>query len=218
MIAWEELSELTMTRRSIRRFEDTPVPEDLLLKALELATWAPNGGNQQPWRFLIVSNRDLIREMGDVVKAKTELMASWPEAGQFEETVERWRKSCDFFRGAPACIVVLMGKYSSIADQILRARGETDPVAREIRSFRETGKSSLQSVAAAVSYLCLFLHYLGLGTTWMSGPVQAKKEIEHLLGVSPEWDFVDLIPVGYPARESKTPPRKPIQEAVQFFR
>ncbi|MDO9514891.1 MAG: nitroreductase family protein [Syntrophales bacterium] len=218
MIAWEELSELTKTRRSIRRFEDKPVPEDLLLKALELATWAPNGGNQQPWRFLIVSDKDLIRKMADAVKAKTELMASWPEAKQFEETVARWRKSSDFFRGAPVCIVVLMGKYSSIADQILQARGEKDPVAREIRSSRETGKSSLQSVAAAVSYLCLFLHYLGLGTTWMSGPVQAKGEIEQLLDVSPEWDFVDLIPVGYPAGESRTPPRKPIEEAVQFFR
>ncbi|MBW2674801.1 MAG: nitroreductase family protein [Deltaproteobacteria bacterium] len=73
-------------------------------------------------------------------------------------------------------------------------------------------------MAAATSYLCLFLHYLGLGTTWMSGPVQAKVEIEQLLDVSPEWDFVDLIPVGYPAGESKTPPRRPIEEAVQFFR
>ncbi len=218
MLKWEELSELTRTRRSIRRFQDKPVPEAHLLRALELATWAPNGGNQQAWRFLIVTNRELIRKMGDAVKAKTELMASWPEAKQFEETVARWRKSSDFFRGAPLCIVVLMGKYSSIADQILQARGETDPIAREIRSYRETGKSSLQSVAAATSYLCLFLHYFGLGTTWMSGPLQAKKEIEQLLDVSPEWDFVDLIPVGYPVETPKTPPRKPIQDAIQFFR
>ncbi|MBW2674802.1 MAG: nitroreductase family protein [Deltaproteobacteria bacterium] len=133
MITWEELSELTKTRRSIRRFEDKPVPEDLLLKALELATWAPNGGNQQPWRFLIVSNGELIGKMADAVKAKTELMASWPEAEQFEETVARWRKSSDFFRGAPVCIVVLMGKYSSIADQILQARGETEKIFQHCR-------------------------------------------------------------------------------------
>lgn len=218
MIRWEELSELTMTRRSVRRFEDTPVPEGLLLKALELATWAPNGGNQQAWRFLIVTNRELIGKMADAVKAKTELMASWPEAGQFEETVARWRKSSDFFRGAPACIAVLMGRYSSIADQILEARGGTDPIAREIRSYREIGKSSLQSAAAATAYFCLFLHYLGLGTTWMSGPLQAKKEIEGLLEVSDEWDLVNLVPVGYPAKVPRTPPRKPIEEMVRFFR
>jgi nitroreductase len=80
------------------------------------------------------------------------------------------------------------------------------------------GKSSLQSAAAAITYLCLFLHYFGLGTTWMAGPLQAKKEIEQLLDVSPEWDFVGLIPVGYPAETPKTPPRKPVQDVVRFFR
>jgi len=218
MIEFAELGELIKTRRSVRKFQEKPVPEDLLLKALELATWAPNGGNYQLWRFLIINNKDLIEKMADAVKAKTELISSWPEARQFGEVVERWRKSSDFFRGAPVCIAVLMGKYSSIADQILRARGETDPVGREMRSYRQLGNSSLQSVAAAITYLLLILHYFGLGATWMAGPQQAKKQIEQLLGVPPEWDFVDLIPVGYPAETPKDPGRKAIAEVVQFFR
>jgi len=219
MIDSEEFSELIRTRRSIRKFRDKPVPEDLLVKALELATWAPNGGNRQMWRFCIVTNRDLIQRMGDEVKSKTELIASWPEAAPFGETVARWRRTCDFFRGAPACIAVLKEKSSaSLADRILQARGEVDPIAREIRSFREIGKSSLQSAAAAIAYLCLLLHYFGLGTTWMTGPLQAKKEIEQLLKVSPEWDFVGLIPVGYAAEAPEAKPRKPIRDVIQFFR
>lgn len=218
MVNWEELSELIKTRRSVRRFQDRPVPEELLIKALDLATWAPNGGNQQAWRFYVVTNRDLIQEIADAVKAKTELMTSWPEAAPFGEAVARWRQTSDFFRGAPACIAVFMGKYSSIADQILRARGENDPVARDIRAWRELGKSSLQSAAASITYLCLLLHQLGLGTTWMAGPIQAKPEIEALLKVSPEWDFIGLIPVGYPAERPEIRPRKPIQEVVEFIR
>jgi len=218
MIDFAELGELVKTRRSIRKFQDKPVPEEILLKALELATWAPNSGNQQSWRFWIVTNKELIQKMGDAVKAKTELMASWPEARQFGEIVARWRQVSDFFRGAPACIVVLMGRYSSVADQILRARGETDPIAREIREYRQIGASCLQTVAAASTYLCLFLHYFGLATTFMVGPIQAKKEIEELLQVPPDWDFVDVIPVGYPAETPELRPRKPIQEVIRFFR
>ncbi len=218
MIVLEELDELIKARRSVRKFQEKPVPEDLMVKALEMASWAPNGGNYQPWKFLIVTNKEIIHKMADAVKAKTELMSSWPEADQFGEIVERWRRTCDFFRGAPACIVVLMGKYNSIADQILRARGESDPAAREIRSYRQLGNSTLQSVAAAITYLCLVLHYFGLGTTWMAGPQQAKKEIEKILAVPPEWNFVDLIPVGYPAETPKVPTRKPIEEVVQFLR
>jgi nitroreductase len=218
MIDFAEFGELIRTRRSVRQFQNKSVPEDLLLKALELATWAPNGGNYQPWRFLIVSNKNLIHQMADAVKAKTELIASWPEARQFGEVVERWRKTSDFFRGAPVCIAILMGRYSSIADQVLRARGEADPAGREIRSYRQLGNSSLQSVAAAITYFLLILHYFGLGTTWMAGPQQAKKEIEQILGVSPEWDFVDLIPVGYPAETPKAASRKPVSDVIQFFR
>jgi len=218
MVQWEDFSELIKTRRSVRKFQDKPVPEDLLLKAVEWATWAPNGGNKQAWRFCIVTNKELIQKIGDAVKSKTELIASWPEAGQSEETLARWRQTCDFFRGAPVCIAVLMGKYSSLADQILRARGERDPIALEMRSYRETGKSSLQSAAAAISYLCLVLHYFGLGTCWMTGPLQAKKEIEQLLRVSPDWDFVGLIPVGYAAEVPKIQARKPINDVVEFFR
>jgi nitroreductase len=112
-----------------------------------------------------------------------------------------------------------MGKSSSsLADRILQARGETDPVAREIRSFRQIGKSSLQSAAAAITCICLLLHYFGLGATWMTGPLQAKKEIEQLLNIPPEWDFVGLIPVGYPAEAPEAKPRKPIEDVIQFFR
>jgi nitroreductase len=42
-----ELAKLIKSRRSIRFWEDKPVPEELLLQAVELATWAPNGANAQ---------------------------------------------------------------------------------------------------------------------------------------------------------------------------
>jgi nitroreductase len=218
MIDFGELGTLIKTRRSVRKYQDKPVPEDLLLKALELATWAPNGGNYQPWRFLIVTNKQLIQKMGQAVKAKTELICSWAESTEFGETVERWRRSADFFRHAPVCIAVLMGKYISAADRILSTRGEADTVAQEIRACRELGNSSLQSVAAAVANLLLILHYFGLGATWMAAPQTAKKEIEELLHVSPDWDFVDLIPVGYPAETPRVPARKPVAEVVEFIR
>ncbi|MGQ9694067.1 MAG: nitroreductase family protein [Thermodesulfobacteriota bacterium] len=218
MISWEELRELIKTRRSIRKFQDKPVPEELILKAIELATWAPNGGNYQPWRFLIITNKDLISKIADAVKAKTELLAAWPEAAQFGEIVARWRKTSDFFRQAPVCVAVLMSKYASIADQILRARGDKDPLAAEIISYRQIGNSTLQSIAAFVSYFLLILHYFGLGACWMAGPLQAKKEIEELLQVPPGWNFVNLIPVGYSAETPKASQRKPIEEVIEFYR
>ena len=218
MIDFKDLSELIKTRRSVRKFQDRPVPEDLLLKAIELASWAPNGGNYQPWKFLIITQKSMIHQMADEVKSKALLMGTWPEAEPFGETVNRWQRNSDFFRGAPVCIAVLMGKYVSMADQILKARLEKDPVAQEMRTSRQIGSSTLQGIAAAVTTLLLLLHSFGLGATWMSGIQIAKKEIERLLNVSPEWDLIVLIPLGYPAETPTPPPRKPASEVVEFFR
>jgi nitroreductase len=41
-------------RRSIRHFTEAPVSRDLIMTALEAASWAPSGLNNQPWRFAVI--------------------------------------------------------------------------------------------------------------------------------------------------------------------
>lgn len=214
---YEDLAALVKSRRSIRRFADKEVPDEAIRKALDLAVWAPNGGNRQSWAFYVVKNKQVIGKIADAVKAKTELMAAWPEAERFGDSVQRWRRTSDFFRSAPVCIAVAMGRYESTADLVLNARGEGDPEAKEMLAARRLGASRLQSVSAAIATLILALHQQGLGTCWMAGPQQAKREIERILEVPPDLDFVTLIPVGYPAESPAPGPRRPMDEVVRFL-
>lgn len=213
----DELADLIQTRRSIRRWQEREVPDELIRRALEIATWAPNGGNRQNWQFVVVKDRQLINRLADAVQAKSDLIVSWPEAEQFREAATRWQRTSAFFRRAPVCIAALMGKYQSTADLILAARGASDPAALEMIAARERGASRLQSVAAAISYLLLVFHQMGLGACWMAGPQQAKREIETLLEAPADMDFVALIPVGYPAEEPRSEGRRPLDEVVRFY-
>ena len=52
-----DILEIIKTRRSIRKFENQPVPEDILEKVLEAGRWAPSGLNNQPWRFAIIRHK-----------------------------------------------------------------------------------------------------------------------------------------------------------------
>ena len=79
----EELEEIIKGRRSVRRWKNQEVSEDLLRRAVEMATWAPNGGNFQEWRFRVVTNRELILRMADAVQAVADKIASWPEASRW---------------------------------------------------------------------------------------------------------------------------------------
>jgi nitroreductase len=213
-----DLEKLIKSRRSIRRWQDKKVSEELLLRAIELATWAPNGGNQQNWHFYVIVNRNTIKAIADAVQASADRMASWPEAEKFGTFAAGWRERAGFFRSAPAAIVVGAAQYQSIVDQLLESREKTDPQAAQMRQWRNVADSRLQSVASATAYLLLVLHQMGLGAVWMTGPIQAKGDIEKILKVPPGIDIVAFIPVGYP--DEKPPPRerKPVSEVSEVIR
>jgi nitroreductase len=213
----QSLESLIKSRRSIRRWRQTPVPDDLILKAIELATWAPNGGNRQNWNFVVITARNLIIEMADIVQSRVDTIASWPEAHEHGATLERWRKSSAFFRNAPVCIAVFMTKYESLADQILKVRVRNDSSVQGIIDGRQLTNSGLQSVSSAVGYLLLALHAQGLGGIWMTGPLLAKKELEEVLRAPEGRNLVALVSVGYPD-ERPTQTRKPVAEVVEFRR
>ena len=48
------LYEAMSTLRAVRRLRPDPVPEESLRRVLEAASWAPTGGNAQPWRVVVV--------------------------------------------------------------------------------------------------------------------------------------------------------------------
>jgi nitroreductase len=212
-----ELEEAIRSRRSIRSYEERDVPLDLIMKAISLAGWAPNGGNFQPWKFFVVQNRALVNRMADAVQAKNDLMATWPEAAEFGDTFERYRRSAAFFRSAPVVIAVTMGAYSSPADRVLRRRGPTDPAAAEMLRNRAEISSRIQTIGGSIAYLLLALHDAGLGACWMAGPMLAREELEQMLEVPEDLELFALVPVGYPARTPEPGARRPLEEIVRVI-
>jgi nitroreductase len=57
------LFEIIRTRRSIRKFTEKPVPDEVIEKIIEAGTWAPSGLNNQPWRFAVIKESELKREI-----------------------------------------------------------------------------------------------------------------------------------------------------------
>jgi nitroreductase len=210
-----DLEKLIKGRRSIRQWKKQEVPDELLKKAVGLATWAPNGGNYQGWRFIIVKQKEMIEKMANAVQSAADKIAAWPEAAQWQEDVKRYQKNASFFRNAPVCIAVFTSEYQSAMDKVLLTRESFDSEARKILVFRRSAPTGIQSTAAAVTTMLLAFHQMGLSAVWMAGPLIAKKEIETLLKVPANLSLVCLVPVGYPD-ESPQRPRKPVEEVIRF--
>jgi len=54
-VDFEEFAEVVKSRRAIRKFKPDPIPDETIEKILDVARWAPSGGNAQPWEFIVVN-------------------------------------------------------------------------------------------------------------------------------------------------------------------
>ena len=212
----EPLERLIKSRRSIRKWKKEMVPDELLMKVIELGTWAPNGGNFQIWHFVVAKNPKVIEKMAQSVQSVADKIASWPESQKWPEDAKRFQQNAAVFRSAPICIGVFTKEYQSVADKVLLARESFDKDARQIFASRRSAPSALQSAAAAVATMLLVLHQMGLGAVWLAGPLTAKAEIEKILEVPSGTNLVCLVAVGYPD-ESPKKDRKPVKEVVRVI-
>ena len=54
-----DIFEIIKTRRSIRKFTEEPVPDEVIDRIIEAGIWAPSGLNNQPWKFAIIRDNEL---------------------------------------------------------------------------------------------------------------------------------------------------------------
>jgi len=64
----KEVNQLIRTRRSIRQYGDKLPSEQDIEKILEAGRWAPSGLNNQPWRFLVVKDKEKKDGLADFTK------------------------------------------------------------------------------------------------------------------------------------------------------
>ena len=57
------------SRLTVREFTDDPVPDEVVEKLLRAAQWAPSSRNLQPWRFIVIRDRDTLRQIGSIASS-----------------------------------------------------------------------------------------------------------------------------------------------------
>jgi len=63
-----DIFELIKTRRSIRKFTEEPVSDEIIDKIIEAGTWAPSGLNNQPWKFAVIRDKELKRNIATLTR------------------------------------------------------------------------------------------------------------------------------------------------------
>ena len=195
----DDFAQLIQSRRSIRRYQERPIAPALLEEILTAATWAPSAHNRQPWRFCVVTSREvklaLSQRMGEQWRQDLTADNADPEFIERRVAISHAR-----VMGAAALIVanVSMEEMDSYPDA---ARAEAEWI------------MAVQSVALACQNLLLAAHAHGLGACWMCAPLFVPTLVRNVLDLPASWQPQALITLGYPAEE-KVKVRAPLASRV----
>ena len=191
------LGETMFTQRAIRRFRPEPIPDADLHDILEAAIRAPNGGNTQPWHFLVIKDPDL----------RTKFAELYHEAW--------WAKRRD--QGIMGPQDLPPGKNSMrsamrLADQIGQA-----PVIVLLCATAQ-GAGPMASVIPAAQNLLLAATAFGIGGTITTLHADVEERVHKLLGIPDSAQVVYCLPLGYPRGTFGPVQRKPLSEVCSYDR
>lgn len=206
-----ELFKAIQGRKSIRRFKQTPVSDENVNKILDAGRFAPSANNTQPWRFVVIRDKALLKKMADAAREMVDRMLPYAEDEKQAQRLAAYKSSFyTFFENAPVVIAVFMTKYSAGTDRLLARMGYS---AGDIMRLRPL--PGLQSVSAAIQNMLLASHALGYGSCWMTGPLVAQEAFEKLLGFTKDEYIAALLPIGVPDEDPSARNRKGLATVTQ---
>jgi len=176
-------TELLQNRRSIRKYQDKPVPLPLIKHVIGESVLAPSSGNGQPWQFIVVTNREVIDRISEECRQNMlKRIALNPDdyAKKYEKMLQK--EAFHIFYHAPAVVFI-------------------------------TGEPGLKNLhvdcALAASYFMLSASSRGLGTCWVNFAKEIHSpDLRNELGLNEKHDIVAPLTLGYPEKIPGIPRRK----------
>jgi iodotyrosine deiodinase len=189
-------------RRSVRNFSNQPVDRTIIENCLRAAGTAPSGANQQPWRFMVVSDpavKGRIRESAEKVEKEfysKKATAKWVDALDHLGTVP----TKPFLETAPYLIAIFSQLYSYSENR------------EKIKHYYVS-----ESVGIATGMLITGLHHAGLVCLTYT-PVNMRFLNKILQRPSNEKPFMILV-VGYPSEKAQVPAieKKALADIAEFI-
>jgi nitroreductase len=178
------------TQRAHRAFTDEPVPDEVVERVLEAATYAPSAENTQPWVFIVVRDAAARGRIGELNRK------AWERGGR---EFSRPRLTAEVFAKVEAgatggianapVLIVVGADTSRCVDAVLEA-----------------------SIWPAVQNLLLAAQALGLGAAMTTITTVFGDELRTLLALPDHVRPMAVVPLGWPAKQLGRPRRAPVAE------
>lgn len=188
------------TTRAIRRLKPDPVPPELIRKVCEAGTFAPSGGNRQPWVFVAVTDPERRARVADLYRpAFHAYIQPAMEAARDPSFPEAKRRN--------------IHAALHLADHLHEA-----PVHLFVAGRKRRGAEQTQALFPCIQNVLLACRAVGLGASLTTLHRGHGEEIDALLGLPDDIPTCALLPVGWPVGRHGRPPRRPVESCLFWER
>lgn len=211
---YDPFKEIIHGRRSVRKFTEQDVPIEEIEEIMDCARYAPSDTNSQTWEFIVIKNKEKIKEVEKMTWAALYEKAAEAERKGLEKEGRLLTRSfgpyATAFSDAPVLIICLATPYQSkFRERIF------EPIQLVPDSvWKEEG---IKSSCLAIQNLMLSAYARGLATCPMTGPVLlAQDKLRDYLQIDQEKQINMVIALGYSNEQPKRLPRKEVKEIVHY--
>lgn len=182
-----EFKDVVLSRKSVRKYKDIPIPHDMLEEIMELGVTAPSATNLQQWYFVVISSPEKRAEFAEIMKNSADILLPTlrKRFPNHPEVVKETHSFTQELGGAPVCILAFLQKeYENLND-------------------------ATQSVAAAMENIVLAARDKGLDTCWLTAPIDVKKDKileEHF--APDKGKFLAMLTLGYSDQPNARSPKR----------
>jgi nitroreductase len=178
------------TRRSVREYLDMPLSEETIKKIIDAGRYAPTGLNLQPWRFMVVQNKEMLNKLSDYSKPiLVKNLEGRKDAGAVNFLKRLQDKNFNLFYNAPVLIFVIGSKNNALTDY---------------------------DCSMCAENMMLAAQSLGIGSCWIGGAavIQQSEELMAELKIPQNYKIIAPLIFGYPGT---TPPPPEKRDPVIFW-
>jgi nitroreductase len=212
-----DLNEALRTNPAVREFTDEPVSDRELHELLDVARFAPSGGNRQPWRVAVIRDRALRRRLAELCQPVWNEYVAQGAAGETPfnavvptsvdlaaaRTVHQQNPLLDAIESVPV-VVVVAADLGSIA-----------------MMDRDLGRPALTGGASVYPFvhgILLAARDRGLGGVMTTFLARAEDAARPLLGLPDGWALASMVCLGHPVRRATKLRRRPVEDFATIDR
>lgn len=192
-----DILQLIKKRKSIRKYKKRKIPKKILDKVIEAGIWGPAIIGMQPWKLVVVQNREKIESIHNILKEKAKNMEA---GGRFI-----FYASMKAVSGSDAIIAFYnTGKFTESAKKF-------DNIYTKF-----SREAEISAISASIQNAILTAESYNIGSCWLHTPVFCEKKISKLFDIQGE--LIAILTLGYPDEAGGRTPRKPFDETVVYIK